>query len=55
MIEMGVSPQLKALINEEPEPIHMAALEGQIKIIDLLLLHGADVDVKDRSVINSLI
>lgn len=48
MLKAGVSPNLKARIYDEPEPIHFAALEGRIEIIDLLLSHGIDINVKDK-------
>ena len=48
MIKSGVSPRLKAKIYDEPEPLHLAALEGNIEVIDLLVSHEIDINTRDR-------
>ncbi len=50
MIKVGVSPRMKAGIYDEPEPIHFAAIEGRIQMIDLLFQQRIDINASDRSV-----
>ncbi|KAK4336683.1 hypothetical protein RND71_044109 [Anisodus tanguticus] len=44
----GVPVDLKARIDEEPSAIHLAALEGNLNVIDTLIKYGADVNEVDK-------
>lgn len=48
LLNKGVPVDLKVRIKEEPLPIHLAALEGRLKIIDLLIKYGTDINAMDR-------
>ena len=37
LLNEGVPVDLKVQINEKPQSIHLAALEGRLKIIDILI------------------
>ncbi|XP_054163858.1 uncharacterized protein LOC128961630 [Oppia nitens] len=49
VISANVFVRTVAELDDRPEPIHMAALEGHIPIINILVKHGIDINVKDLS------
>lgn len=48
LLNKGVPVDLKVKIREEPLPIHLAALEGRLRIIDILIKYGTDVNAVDK-------
>ena len=48
LLNKGVPVDLKVKIKEEPLPIHLAALEGRLRIIDILIKYGTDVNALDK-------
>lgn len=48
LLNKGVPVDLKVKIKEEPLPIHLAALEGRLKTIDILIKYGTDINAVDR-------
>lgn len=45
LLRAGISRDVRNKV--ERTPLHVAAQEGNIRIVNLLLQHGADVDCKD--------